>query len=231
MGPVGGGPRGAGHPVAQLRPLPTVGLLDARRGRGARRAHARRGVHRPCPGPGAGGPLGRGGRGGPVVSRHRRRACPDPPAVRAAHRPVPGDQAPPGRHAGRGGAVGGGHVGRSLGGGPRCGGPRRARPPHRRPTGTSPIGTPRSDWPSGWPPPWPWTATWRRPREPSRCSGAWASPGSTTPTSTCVGPPPCDRWSGARLRFGPRRPGWRWRAGAEHWPSSSRPRPIGCAGN
>ena len=52
-------------------------------------------------------------------------------------------------------------------------------------------------WPSSWPGPWPSTATWRRPRGPSRSSGAWASPGSTTPTSTCAGRPRCASWSAA----------------------------------
>ena len=72
---------------------------------------------------------------------------------------------------------------------------------------------PRPGWPSSWPRPWPSTATWRRPRGPSRSSGAWASPGSTTPTSTCVGPPPCASSSAAPPRSGPRRPDWPWRAG------------------
>ena len=46
------------------------------------------------------GGLGRGGGRGPLVPGHRGRARPDPSPVRPAHRPVPGGQAPPGRHAG-----------------------------------------------------------------------------------------------------------------------------------
>ena len=62
--------------------------------------------------------LGRGGGRGALVPGHRRRTRPDPAPVRQAHRPVPGGQAPTGRHAGGRGAGGGGGVGRRLGAGP-----------------------------------------------------------------------------------------------------------------
>ena len=201
LGAGGGRTGGADRAAAQLRPLPAVGTLDRRRRwrcpptgcwtRTSDRAH---------PGPGPGGRGRRGVRRRPLVPRHRGRARPDPPPVRSAHRPVPGGQAPAGRHAGGGGAGGGGHLGRRL----------RSVDHERSEAGTAP----RPGWPSNWPRRWPWTATWRRPRGPSRSSGAWASPGSTTPTSTSAGPPPSASSSGAPPRSGPRRPGWPWRAGA-----------------
>ena len=90
LGRCGAGTRGRGRAVAQFRSLPPVGPMDPRRGSGARRSRTGPGGHCSHPGPVPGGLLGRGGRRGPLVPRHRRRARPDPPTVRPAHRPVPG---------------------------------------------------------------------------------------------------------------------------------------------
>ena len=76
-----------------------------------------------------------------------------------------------------------------------------------------------------WPPRSPSTATSRRRRAPSRSSGGWASPGSTTPTSTCAGPPPSASWSAGPTPLRARSPGQALgRRGAGRSPSSSRPR-------
>ncbi len=156
---------------------------------------------------------------GPLVPRHRGRARPHPTPVRPAHRPVPGGQAPPGRHAGLRGAGGGRHLGRGVRFDAEVA-PTAAGSDPGEASGASParLAVQLAQ-------PWPSTATWRRPRGPSRSSGGWASPGSTTPTSICAGPPPSVSWSGAPHRCGPRRPGWPWPASAGTSPSSCPPRP------
>ena len=112
---------------------------------------------------------GRGGRHRHRVHRAGRRLRQGARAVRPAHRHLPGRQAPLRQHARRRRARHGARVGRRPGG--RRGGDQlslrrghgRRRSPWRRPTSA------RSS--------------------TSRCTGASASPGSTTPISICAGPP------------------------------------------
>ena len=116
----------------------------------------------------------RSARAARLVRGHGRRVRRGAQAVRPAHRPVPGRQAPLRRHARRRRA--GPRRGVGRGGGPRrCRGDAADRP---------------AELACRWPPPAPSPSTrsptW--PRTASRCSAASASPGSTTPTSTSGAP-------------------------------------------
>ena len=186
--------------------------LDPTRRSGARHARRRRrptvaarrppGARRPRPHD----PRRRGRRRRPRVHRAGRRVRQGAPAVRPADRHVPGGEAPLRQHGRRHRA---GHR-------PRCG--TRPGPP---PTGGDQLTLRRGGGRHA-----------RRCRPPtcaptstSRCTAASASRGSTTPTSTCAGPPRCSRCldadDGRRRRHRPHPPRRAPRAGR----SSCRPRP------
>ncbi len=148
----GSGGRVRTSELASLDPTRRVGRGGGGLGPGRRRAAARLPHHRAGP-PGGGDPDGGGAcRRGPLVSRDGHRVRQGAGPVRSAHRPVPGDQAPAGRHGHQGRADDRGGLGRGHG--------RRRRRPRT---------TPR--WPRPPPAPSPSTGTPRGPRSACRCSG------------------------------------------------------------
>ena len=149
-------------PRRRRRPLrrgPRPGRRGAADGDHGRRARPRRDARR-----------GRGRRRRGVVPRHRDRLRRRPRAVRPPHRRVPGGQAPLRRHA----------LPRRAGGRRRLGRRPRATARTTGRTTASRRSRPRS------PPRSRSTPRSTTPRTASRCSAASASPGSTTPTSTCA---------------------------------------------
>ena len=122
----------------------------------------------------------RAGRRRAAVARDGARLCARALRLRPADRLVPGDQAQAGRHLCRDRAGPLQRLLRRLGARARRAGAaaRGGRGPRSRPTR-----------PSSWPP-----------RRTSRCTAAWASPGSSTATST-IAAPSCSRWRSAARRL------------------------------
>ena len=167
--PTGGRP--VGPPPRPADPGPRPGRPAPRAAAAGRRRPGRAGPHR---GRSAGGrPPGRAGRrGGGAGDRLRRAADP----VRPGHRQLPGRQAPAGRRPGRRRGGPGRRPGRGGGGRRRR---RRRRCGHGRRPRRGPPGPPgRRRGPHRRLP----VRRRRRPAPASRSTGAWATPGSSTPT-------------------------------------------------